>query len=567
MKCRYICLFWLCLPSLSIASVDNPRVDEKDLYLGEAFYYAFQGKYVDAITRQDIAFGKLYGPATPDFDSLHFQFGYSQFTLGDFELSYRMHRRAERTFSTIAEGKADQLVRNEAAYRLARIYMQRDEPDNAQKSMEKITGEIPVDIVDDVLFLRAQIYMANGKFLDAVKPLQELKNSKEYKGFADYNLGVALVKSGQRRQGLDQLVKAGEVSGDDEDISSIQDKTNLSLGYLMMDDKQPALARQYFERVRLDGPFSNKALLGAGWAEVSLGKLENALAPWSVLSKRKASDNSVQESMLGVPYVYAQLNLPAKATLLYGQALERFDMELTRLDTSIKSVKAGKLLSALLQEELKQDGDWFAILMSLPEAPETRYLPEMMRFGDFQETLKNYRDLDDLSKSLETWGDTLNAYEEIIVLRRKYYEALLPDIDKKYLAQNAKIKLLQKQRKSLDEKYGSRLADAYKRLKQVDDDIHRARQVHASLLSQREYVTQSYQGYDDQLRQLKSRVHDSRRKVNVLLSQHGRVLETMAINALNQKRKHLQENQAQAKLAFVENYERAKMQTLKSGVK
>jgi len=62
---RYFCLFGLCVSSLSFAAADPSRAAAKDLYLGEAFYYAFQGEYVDAITRLDtelVQFNRLDDP-------------------------------------------------------------------------------------------------------------------------------------------------------------------------------------------------------------------------------------------------------------------------------------------------------------------------------------------------------------------------------------------------------------------------------------------------------------------------------------------------------------------------
>jgi hypothetical protein len=70
------------------------------------------------------------------------------------------------------------------------------------------------------------------------------------------------------------------------------------------------------------------------------------------------------------------------------------------LNASIKSVSDGKLLPALLQAELKQDDNWLAKFKSLPDAPETRYLLEVMASGDFEDMLRNYLDLYDLSKRL-----------------------------------------------------------------------------------------------------------------------------------------------------------------------
>jgi hypothetical protein len=565
-----------------MASVDNSHVNEKDLYFGEAFYYALQGNYIDAIARQGIASSRFYGLDKTNLNPLHFQFGHSQLSAGDFELSYRMHQRAVRAIKAIFESNADQSVRNEAAYRIARIYMQKGELENALKSIGQITGKIPEGIRDDEQFLRAQIYMANGKFSDAVKILQELQDAKSYKGFVPFNLGVALIKTGQEKKGLDQLDEAGQISGDDEVTLSIRDKANLTLGYRLIDARQPALANQYLERVRLSGPFSNKSLLGSGWADVALGRFDSALAPWSVLAKRNVSDKSVQESMLAVPYAYAKLNLPGKAAKLYGRALKDFEQESTRLDASIKSVREGKFLQVLSRQELKQDDSWIAKLRSLPETPETRYLVELMASEDFQESLKNYLDLDELSRRLESSDENLNAYEEILSLRRQYYQSLLPNIDKQFAAIDARYKSRLMQRQSLDDKIkkllellespqaesNSLLDNAYRHLKQIDTDIVNLNKIFSDFVSLRQSANQSYQGYDDQIHQLKTRVHDTRQKVNALMTRQGHMLEMMAINELNQRHNHLQDYQAQAGFALAESYERAsKIQASESGAK
>ncbi len=143
---RSICVFVLCFSSLSLASDAPSRADVKDLYLGEAYYYAFQGEYVDAITRLDTELGQFYRLDDPNLDPLHFQVNHANFSVGDFELSYRMHQRAGRAIKAVLEGNVEQSIRNEAAYRLARIFVQKDDPKNALSTIEKISGKIPEKI-------------------------------------------------------------------------------------------------------------------------------------------------------------------------------------------------------------------------------------------------------------------------------------------------------------------------------------------------------------------------------------------------------------------------------------
>lgn len=623
---RYIFLFGLCLNSIAFAADDMSRAAAKDLYLGEAFYYAFQGEYVDAITRLDTELGQFNRLDDPKLDPLHFQINHANFSVGDFELSYRMHQRAGRAIKSVLEGNVDQSIRNEAAYRLARIFMQKDDPQNALKTIEKITGKIPDNIRDDELFLRAQIYMLSGKFEEAVKILQGLQGTKNYEGFSTYNLGIALIQNGQELKGYEQLEKAGQIKSDDEATLSIRDKANLILGNRLIAAAQPALAKQYLDRVRLTGPFSNKALLGSGWTDVALGKFDRALVPWSILLKRNVTDKAVQESMLGVPYAYSKLELHGRAALLYGSALENFGSELAKLDASTKSIREGKFLKALVSDELKHDKEWVVKLRELPESPETYYLLEMMASNDFQESLQNYFDLDDLRKRLESWDDYLNAYEEIIKFRQQYYESILPNVDKQFRAIDSQMRLRLEQRQALNDRlklmlvsprpdfletaeervmridlrqledkykhdtsasandirrrikrlegvlhwqiqtsYNHRLTKAYKNLHQLDADVERLRKIYRSFVRTRQAATQSYKGYDDQISQLRNRVRDATEKVNTLIARQGNMLDVMAINELEQRRKRLEEFQIQARFALSESYDRASKKQMEEG--
>ncbi len=69
-------------------------------------------------------------------------------------------------------------MRNDALFRLARIYFQKDQPVNALYAAERIEGVVPDSIRHDLDFLRAQILMANGRFDEAAGVLKDLRNPK-----------------------------------------------------------------------------------------------------------------------------------------------------------------------------------------------------------------------------------------------------------------------------------------------------------------------------------------------------------------------------------------------------
>src|SRR5262249_55177599 len=338
-------------------------------------------------------------------------------------------------------------VRNEAAFRLARIHFQKGQLDDAMHALERIQGTVPAAIKGDLEFLRANIYMATGRPSDAVKVLEHLHSDESLAGLIAYNLGIALLQAGRQQEAIEQLDKAGRLAAGDRAGVAIRDKSNLVLGTLLFESGNFERAKQSLDRVRLEGPFSNQALLRAGWAEATAKHYDRALVPWDILVKREPTDAAVQEAMLTVPHACASLNLYGRSALSYGRALQLLSSQIKRGDASIGSIRDGRFLKALVREEARQDEDWVITLRTLPDAPETYYLMELMASHDFQTALHNYLDLEDMRSKLMAWKTTLYAFVDIIRLRRNNYQPLLPKVDARFRELDSRIRLRLEQRK------------------------------------------------------------------------------------------------------------------------
>jgi len=196
---------------LGLGLLASPAVcaDLKDLYYGEALFHVYQGQFFDALQRLDTELAQYHGLDEPRLDSLYYHINDAEFAVGDLELDYRMHLRAGRAVKAVLEGAVDESVRNEAAFRLARINFQKGQLDDAQSALARIQGAVPARIKDDVEFLRANIDMATSHPGDAVKVLQQERWDGGLAGFASYNLGIALFQDGRTPDAIDQLDKAG----------------------------------------------------------------------------------------------------------------------------------------------------------------------------------------------------------------------------------------------------------------------------------------------------------------------------------------------------------------------
>lgn len=610
---------WLLLGVALAAIAARPTIaaDLRDLYFGEALYQAYQGQYFDALERLDAELAQHRHLDEPELDSLQHHIRQADFSVGDFELRYRMHLRAGRAIRAVLEADVDQPVKNEAAFRLARIEFQKGQSEDALHALERIHGTVPEGIKDDIEFLRANVYLALGRPADAVEVLRRLQGTESLKGFAAYNLGIALLQADHTPEALRQLDKAGQIESRETPTAAIRDKSNMVLGSIMLQSADYGHAQQAFDRVRLEGPYSNRALLSTGWAEVSARDYEKALVPWGMLIGRDATDAAVQEAKLALPFAYSRLQLYGRAALLYGQALDSFGKELEKVDASVRSIRAGNFLKALVREEIKQDNLWVVRLRTLPDTPETFYLTDLMASNDFQAALQNYLDMEDLRRRLIAWQNGFDAFADLMRLRRANYTPLLPQVDARFRELDSQMRVRVEQRDHLQKRlqdlltaprpallattderlalerlrqiektlghsrggngalcaevqrlqgvltwrlyteYPERLTQAHEHLHELSQDVRMLQEQYTAFVRARQAAVHSYAGYDQSISRLRTRVGDARERVDTLLARQGHIIEAVAIDELRTRRERLEAYQVQARYAVADSYDRA----------
>jgi len=274
--------------------------------------------------------------------------------------------------------------------------------------------------------------MRQQRFDEAIALLNAWKGTRDqsdWLAYAQYNLGVALVRKGLITEADPFLTSVGTMESGRRELRSLRDRANLALGYAYLQNNQPALAKPVLERVRLDGPYSNKALLGVGWADAAEGQFQAALTPWMELRDRNLLDSAVQEAYLAIPYAFAKLNANAQAAQNYEQAIASFDSETVNLDASIAEINEGKMLDKLLKRDETDHYGWFWQLRDIPDAPQSRYLYHLLAGHDFQEGLKNYRDLAFLGGTLAKWQDSIVAFDDMLDTRERAYAERVPQAD------------------------------------------------------------------------------------------------------------------------------------------
>ena len=392
----------------------------RDLPYGDVLFYFYQDDYFAAITRLLAAKQQHQLEHTgPDADLL----------LGGLYLSLGEHVEAGKIFKALLAGNAPEAVRNKAWYYLGKVWYERGYLQESEGALRRITGTVDPQVDAERTLLLAEIMMREGRFDEAIALLAAWHGPANWTAYAQFNLGVSLVRVGRLNDAVPILDGVGRLDAGSEEFLALKDKANLALGYALLQGKRPVDAGRYLERVRLEGPYSTKAMLGLGWAEAMQGHYKRALAPWLVLHKRDLLDAAVQESYLAVPYAFGKLHADGQAAQYYSSAIASFDAESKNIDASIAEIRAGKLLDRLLAGDKHKKITWYWQLKHLPDAPESRYLYVLLASDDFQEGLKNYRELQYMNSNLQDWRGSIAAFDDMIATKRAAYAARVPKAD------------------------------------------------------------------------------------------------------------------------------------------
>jgi len=392
----------------------------KDADFGEVLYYFYQEDYFPAIVRL---------LAAREQSRLENHDSESELLLGGLYLSYGHHLRAAEIFERLLADNVDPEIRDRTWFFLAKIWQQRGYMAESQNALDNIQGELPKGMESERHMMQAQLLIERGDYDQAIALLQDWPGKSEWASYAQFNLGVAMVRSGRVEAAAQILDNLGGSDPFNEELTSLRDKANLALGYAYLQDQQPVAAKSALQRVRLEGPFSSKALLGVGWADAEEAQYQRALVPWMELRGRDLLDPAVQEAMLAVPYAMAKLNSISQAADHYLNAIEAFYEESNRIDEAIVKIESGTLFDGFLAEDRDSSAGWLWRLNNLPEGPESRYLFHLMAANEFQEGLKNYRDLAYLDRNLDEWQESIAVYRAMLETRKLAYEERLPMVE------------------------------------------------------------------------------------------------------------------------------------------
>src|SRR3977135_2872383 len=254
-----------------------PPQDVKDLHYGDVLFYFFQDDYFDSITRL---------LAAQQLNRIPHTQGEAELLLGGLYLSLGEHVEAGRIFEALLNQNTSEAVRNKAWFYLGKVWYQRGYLDDSERALRQGSGQINPPTSAERYMLLAQLMMRQGRYDDAIAALGNWHGAPDWTAYAQFNLGVALVRRERLADAIQYLDRVGRMETRSEELLSLKDRANLALGFALLQAERAAEAKPILQRVRLEGPYSSKALLGVGWADAATGEFKRALVPWLTLRKR-----------------------------------------------------------------------------------------------------------------------------------------------------------------------------------------------------------------------------------------------------------------------------------------
>ena len=396
----------------------------RDLYYGDALFYFFQDDYFQSLIHLDaaISLGRVANHQTE-----------AELLKGALYLSLGQHVEAGRVFQSLLNNNVDESVSDRAWFYLAKIWYQRGYWSESEHALRSIRAENIGDMEAERQSLLAQVLMQQERYEEASSLLQQMelkKKDSSWLAYAQYNLGVALMRQGKTDSAVLILNKLGTILSDSEELLALRDKANLAVGLVWIKSGRIDEAEQALQRVRLNGPFSSKALLGLGWAQSIAGKYNEALVPLEELRQRSLLDSAVQESYLAIPSAYAHLGAEKEASDFYKTAIDSFQLEIKNVDESIESIRNGTFLKAVLEGAHSDQSGWGWQLSTVPDAPESRYLYDLMASNSFKEALRNYQDLQLMRRNLLNWTQSVEAFQDMVDTRKLAFDQRTEKVNK-----------------------------------------------------------------------------------------------------------------------------------------
>ncbi|MDH5611420.1 MAG: hypothetical protein OEY66_03055 [Gammaproteobacteria bacterium] len=407
-------------------AADDQGHEVDELAYGVALYDFFQGKYFSAIT--DILVAEKNQTIVDENKK-------SELLLGGLYLSYGMKSQAHEIFKKITTETRKNLngsknIMDQVWFYMGKDYYADGFEEKAKKALLNISNQSTLDVeyASERLNILAEIYLHNHQLEDVNTILELFPEGSVWKHFAQFNLGLALIKSNRSVDGLIFLENIAELNSSDKELDMLHDQANLVLAVNYLQSGMPDLSVKYFENIKLESTQSRGALLGLGWVKYQNSSYREAINIWLELTSRSSSDLNALEALIFIPQALERRGEKDRALSQYDYAIMAYMEQLKNVARVRYLINQGELISVFKTsawDEGYLDTDEMVEIIG-PELSD--YLFELIISNDFRVTVNRYRELAVLRNNLSRWLSAMPSLNLILDEKINTYNERLSSV-------------------------------------------------------------------------------------------------------------------------------------------
>ena len=407
-----------------------------DLIILNASYEYLNGDYFTALNIIDNAIdAKLYGTVS---DAVAYQKSINELLRRKalIKLKYQLHWADSDPMVLLFNYRQERIVKNHAANQLGQLLNAKGYYADAISVLVSARPPFEAKFGVTNYSLLSQAYIKTGNYNRAIKLIESAPRLFASDLYLQYNLGIAKLKSGMNEEGLELLEDIGEhtIFFETEEELAIRDRANLTLANYFIEGERNDLAINYFKNIRLEGPYSNSALLGLGWAHIAVDNYKEAVATWKTLSTKNTNDYFAREALYSLPYGYSNLGLYNLSARLYDGALVGYFNYIDELDEAIAYVKSDSYLNYLHSKRWDKK---YISGNSEDKSLHKKANDLLIRLGLFENLsflnmVSSYLDVKALHSNLSAKQDRVASLHWVIDNKNKLFKSQIVAINKKY---------------------------------------------------------------------------------------------------------------------------------------
>lgn len=456
----------LTLAAIAAAGISTTAAAKSKFPDSVAALYSAEANYLDRTDRQVLSATRLQEALELQLMSEGAEQDTAKARSAESQLRWGMHYLPAAIYQQLVDRPNGHKVDDQTWLDLATLQYRRGYwglTGTVEYSLSRIKKRPKRAIRGERTMLRSQLYLKQGRYAQAERTLSRYRGAFEDEPFAEYNRGIALLKQNDSQQGAALLDKVGNMRTNDDTLLALRDLANYTLGNWFLNQEKAGTAIPILKKVRVEGPYSNKALLALGWAYLSdtgslqrvdeifsprclknvvaksgtvinnnsnecrpgrtlrienLGKkeqnrMQRAMTAWQIVQERSPLFPGVQETLMALPYSLDQLGYTHVAEAQYKNAIKSLQYEASRINDALDVIHAGQLVKSSFPsyEPTSRDQDWDLSTLNLSPKLDTRLLYRLYSEHEFYEALVNYRQLRQLQSHI---GERVKALEALV---------------------------------------------------------------------------------------------------------------------------------------------------------